>query len=344
MEIYAENLNIASIRIANKLLEEGVSRKTRGFDCIEIVDPLLIHISNPTDRYINIKERKNHKVLPFAESLALATGVNDMSLYAGYVPSMMAYSDDGQYQRAGYGPRIRAFTGHAGEYKNSHPSSKFIYSGTTKLVDQLKFCIETLKKDLYSRQALITIHDPAKDCFGEDGNLLVTKDQPCSRSLHFQVVNDKLDILVHIRSNDFLFGFQAVNMFNFAYIQEYVANILGLNVGVYHHLADNMHFYEDKRELVEIIAAKREIDYQSEFGVWEYPKTIGDLKDFDNKVNELFQVEKNLRENKQNTICTTKFIDTEFFMDWSLVFNKYHLKSVVNFSNPYLTKLFNNVK
>lgn len=337
MEIRAQNLNKASIELARLLMFDGIRRKTRGFDCVELSEPVLIHIDNPTDRYLSIPNRKNHKTLPFAESLALASGVNNMDLYAGYVPNMMQYSDDGKYQRAGYGPRIRAFTGLQGDYKIDRPEYKYVYSGSVKMVDQLRFVIETLERDINSRQAVITIHDPAKDCFGDDGELLATKDQPCSRSLQFMVVDNKLDLTLYIRSNDFLFGFQAVNVFNFTFMQEYVASLLGLKVGRYHHFANNFHYYDDKTEIVDNIALQNLGDYDSEFDLFQYELGINNLSEFDFNVSKLFEAEGKLRTTK--TDVEFEF-ESPFFKDWLNVFRKYHLKKEVEFINPYLNKNF----
>lgn len=337
MELFTDNLNTASIALCRELLFKGRARKTRGFDCIEIQEPVMIHILNPTDRYINIKVRKHHKVLPFAESLALAAGVNDIELYAAYVPNMVNFSDDGQFQRAGYGPRIRAFSGLGGDYKVTDPDFRKVHSGSPKVADQLRFVIEKLYEDPESRQALITIHDPAKDCFGADGHLLKTKDQPCTRSLHFMMNNGRLDMIVEIRSNDLLWGFQAVNVFNFTFMQEYVAMILGVEVGMYSHIAHNLHFYEDKRELVQAIAMENDGIYFSEFGKFQYNGPTINLPTFDMEVSKLFAYEKALR-SKNDVEYSSRY---PFFDDWGKVFTYYHTKVKQLFINPYLNKLFN---
>jgi len=335
MEYTFENLNTSSIILSRELLNQGIKRKTRGFNCIEFPEPVLIKITNPSDRYINIKLRKNNKYLPFAESLALAAGVNNMNLYAKYVPSMMEYSDDGKYQRAGYGSRIRSFTGFNGDYKIDDPKFRNVYSGSVTVVDQLKFVIETLKKDINSRQAIITIADPGKDCFGEDGKLKVTKDMPCSRSIQFMIVDNKLDATLYIRSNDFIFGYQAVNVFNFTWMQEYVANILEMDIGNYYHFANNFHFYEDKLELVKAMADLEVSDYESEFGIWQYKSLFRGLEEFDNEINDLFYLEKLLP--NEYLGYTSKF---DMFTDWGRALIQFRNKEKQEFINPYLKKLF----
>jgi thymidylate synthase len=215
MEIKAEYLNQALILVSKSVLENGVPRATRGFNCVEFQEPVTIKITNPTDRYINIPERKWPKTLPFAEALWLASGTNHMDLVGDYAPNMYNFSDNQVEMRAAYGPRIRAFSGFSTDYKVHHPNERNIISGYVKTVDQLKFVIQSLQRDINSRQALITIHDPVKDDYDDNNLLKVTKDTPCCRSLQFLVNNGKLDCILTIRSNDILWGFSAVNVFNF---------------------------------------------------------------------------------------------------------------------------------
>jgi len=165
-----ENLNTALIGMSKELIKNGKKRKTRGFNCVEIPHPVLICIENPSDRYVRIPERKWNKYLPFAESLWLLLGLNDLDVLPGrYVKNLYNFSDNGRTWRAGYGARIRAFTGLTGDYDVSNPKYRNAYFGSGGVTDQLKFVIETLKKDINSRQALITIHDPVKDNFDKTG-------------------------------------------------------------------------------------------------------------------------------------------------------------------------------
>jgi thymidylate synthase len=336
-----QNLNRALIGLSRELLANGVARKTRGFDCIEIPNPVLICIKNPTDRYINIPERKWNKVFGFVESLWIASGTNHMGLVAGYVDNMKNFSDDGQFMRAAYGPRIRAFSGLATDYAIEDPNHRNITSGVVQTVDQLRYVIESFKRDPDTRQATISLHDPVKDDFDSNGNLKVTKDTPCCRTLQFMVVDGKLDCTLTIRSNDLIWGFSAVNAFNFMFMQEYIAGILGLKVGNYYHFAVNLHFYSDKLELVDTLARLNPDDYESEFGRWEYSKFSNKvtLEQFDNDILNLFDYEKHLRtfrEDKKINFHST------IVQDWANVFlNRWVGKeNKTQFYNPYLNKLF----
>lgn len=45
-------------------------------------------------------------------------------------------------------------------------------------IDQFFYVIESFKRDPYTRQGIITIGDPPKDCFDIENKLKVTKDYP----------------------------------------------------------------------------------------------------------------------------------------------------------------------
>lgn len=221
--------------------------------CYELPEPVMIEIQDPTARQILIPERKWNKVLPYAESLWMILGSNDLDDLPGhFVKSVYNFSDDGHTWRGGYGPRIRGYTGISNQYYRSLNSKTINEAekdavGSFVKIDQLRYVIETLRNEPTSRQALITIHDPAKDSLLG----LKTRDIPCTRSLHFMIVEGKLNLYTWMRSNDFIWGAQAVNIPNFTLMQQYVAKILNVPMGSYYHIVDNFHFYESSRELME---------------------------------------------------------------------------------------------
>lgn len=345
MYVY-ENLNQASIGLSKEILKIGIKRKTRGFDCIEIPFPVTVKITNPTDRYINLPGRKASKTLPFYESLAIASGVNDLSLYSGVVPNMKQYSDDGVTQRAGYGPRIRRFEGNPEDYEVFEKDllrQKNSEKKNVQFFDQLKYVVEILKKDKNTRQAAISITDPAKDQLLPSGELKSTKDIPCCRLLQFQVSGGKLDLISYFRSNDLIYGFQQVNVFNNCFILEYVSMMVDLPIGNYYHTTANLHFYEDKRELVEHLASLNPDHFKSEFGVWEYKEKFS-LQEFDSEILNLIIAKKKLKEDKESKI--TRISDLEdfqerfFFLDWLKTIFRFEKTRKTYFKNPYLNKLF----
>jgi thymidylate synthase len=274
-------INAFLVGMARLLLKEAVVRETRGFKCYELASPVMIKITNPTARIVTIPAREWNCTLPYVESLWLASGRNDINMVASYVKKMLDFSDDKLTMRAGYGPRLRYFTGVSDDYNNGYlHEAKNLDTLNITEVDQFEFVEKTFKKDPFTRQAIITIGDPSKDCFGDEHILKQTKDFPCTRDLQFIQSNGRLDLIVHMRSNDFIWGASGVNIFNFTFIQEYFAKILGLPIGNYYHLVNNFHYYEDKRPMVENIANTE--NYNDE--AFLYHKSFSTLAEFDERL------------------------------------------------------------
>ena len=370
MYFQAENLSSALVLLCKELMDRGIDVTRRGFECREFPGAVLIEITNPTDRYVRVPERKWNKTLGWIESLWLARGDNSLEMPASYVKNLVNFSDDGKFMRAGYGPRIRRYGDNFDsmvtlsgkllprQYKNGKTDENGRYSKLKapglyqNVTDQLRFVIEKFKQDIDTREAVITIHDPISDNFnqneedGEKASLLLTKDTPCTRSIHFMIVNGKMNCYVDIRSNDLIWGFSAVNVFNFTLMQEYVAAIVGVPVGKYYHKADNLHVYKDFIPLAEEIAKRDPNSYQS--GVnFSYKTTFKTLEEFDALIAQLSQFEENCRNSENRTeqdfellrADIEKFED-EMFSDWAKVIFRYWTKQLVEFRNPLLNELF----
>ncbi len=293
---------------ASKLLQkEGVKRETRGSVCFELPEPAMFKITTPQAREVTIPERRWNKTLPYAESLWIASGRNDMAYIMHYLPRMKDFSDDGVYMRGGYGPRYRDYNGEKEDYRIENINIRHACS-----VDQLQYVIECFKVDKETRRAVINLGDPMKDDFDDDGKLKVSKDIPCTRELHFmkQAGKDKLDLIVRMRSNDLIWGASAVNIFNFTFMLEYVAAILGMGVGNYYHIADNLHFYDRHAEMVKTLS---EMDGAEENSA-VYDMTFKSLGEFDELVTRLSEEEMAMRKDMKE-YKATEFADP-FFQHW----------------------------
>jgi thymidylate synthase len=317
------------------LLEHGVKRNTRGVICWELPEPVMIKIKNPLSRWVTVSERQWNVFLPYAESLWLALGRNDLEFIKYYLPKMVDFSDDGLFLRGGYGQRLRYYNGNTNDYKKTWNSSNVIFKN--KEVDQFNYVIENFKRDLYTRQAIITIGDPPKDCFNVDGTIKQTKDLPCTCSLQFMqnCVTNKLDLTVYLRSNDFIWGSTAINIFNYTFMQEYMAKILNLEIGNYYHIANNLHYYEYHKGLIEKIAQVQ--DHKDEYYV--YNKSFTNLKEFDRILIRFATWESRIRIKKLDEL---EDFNDDFFNDWAKVlFFKINKTQSITFNNPILNQIIN---
>jgi thymidylate synthase len=317
--------------LSKEILKEGVWRKTPknqeglSSNILEFPGPVTIQISNPVERYIFSEERKWNPYLPYLESLWLLLGWNDLDDLPGkYVKNLYNFSDDNHTWRAGYGPRIRKYNGSMNQYDSGKHGSDIPQQGYPE-IDQLAWVIDDLKNDPFSRRAVITIHDPMKD--SRVG--LVTKDQPCTRSIHFmRSAEGNLDCYVKMRSNDLLWGFSAVNVFNFTWMQEYVAKILGMPIGHYYHQVDTLHVYEKFLSKIHRIAQETVIPkYSSKLN----PRNslfAGEeltLEALDNFTEDLFEREEKMWDLKVKDFENYEFLSKDSMLkEWESGILAYH--------------------
>lgn len=102
--------------------------------------------------------------------------------------------------------------------------------------DQVAQVIDTLKRDPYSRRAVINFNVPSTDRFE-------TKDEICTIALVFELRDGKLDCTGIMRSNDVWLGTPYDVVF-FTELQKHIANKLGVAYGKYTHFAVSLHAYE----------------------------------------------------------------------------------------------------
>lgn len=331
-----KGINAFLVGASKLLLENGVKRLTRGYTCWELPEPFYFKITDPTARWISVPERNWNITLPYAESLWLASGRNDLDFVKHYVKKLSEYSDDGRFIRGGYGPRFRFFSGTINDYRNEYALKYIKDTSEITYVDQFSFIEECFKSDRNTRRAIMNIGDPPKDSFNESGELKKTKDFPCTRLLQFQKDSseEKLNLTVYMRSNDFLWGASAVNIFNNTFIQEYFAHILKMQIGNYYHFSNNFHYYEEQRSTIEKLANITKIQDEG----FLYNKSFKTLKEFDTKIIELNELENKIR--KGGNIDNVNFQD-DFFNDWIKVLYAYNSKRKIKFINPILNKIFN---
>ena len=174
-------------------------------------------IEDPTNKVITNKERNWNEEYAAAEWAWYLSGdprVSTLGELYGKIPAIWKRMAD----------------------KNGEVNSNYGYQW--KRNDQLENVINILKHGYDTRQAAISIYD------GKEINKYEF-DTPCTYAIQFTVVQNKLYMSVYMRSNDLWYGF-CNDQYQFASLQEMVAERLNLPVGTYYHHAHNLHLYNDK--------------------------------------------------------------------------------------------------
>lgn len=219
----------------------------RGLATREWITPVATVYSRPTERVLFCPDRDANPFFHLMESLWILAGRNDVAFLAKYNKRMELFSDDGNTFHAPYGQRLRKWA-----LGTALISRQLRYAH----IDQIKECVQILKNDPDSRQAVMSIWNPAVDLGTK------TKDLPCNDLIMLKVRNGALNMTVACRSNDVIWGAYGANAVQFSMIQEFMALAIGVRVGTYTQISDSYHYYLDNeayKRLYEAYCSKRKV-------------------------------------------------------------------------------------
>lgn len=199
------------------LKRNGVERDSRYGKVLLSPIPVATMYEKPNERVIFWPERDANPFFHFAECLWMMAGRRDVKMLEKFAARMKTFSDDGKTFRAAYGHRWR------NHFK----------------MDQLSIIIERLKNNKDDRRQVLQIWDSKTDLADQN-----TKDVPCNLMATFQInFLGELDMVVFNRSNDVVWGCYGANAVHFSFLQEYMAQCIGVPLGIYTQISVNWHGY-----------------------------------------------------------------------------------------------------
>jgi thymidylate synthase len=139
--------------------------------------------------------------------------------------------------------------------------------------DQLEELVDQLHKDPTTRQAVLQIWGAGRV------DLRAPKAKPCNLVVLFRIVDNRLNMTVYNRSNDLIFGCCGANAVHFPILQEYMTCRLGIEMGTYWQISNNLHVYMKLHgELCKQIVNQYSVDQYNSVIVplMEYPKVFDD--------------------------------------------------------------------
>ena len=212
MKTRFKNANEAYEGVIDEILQKGID-----FGDTKAIFNCGFYIDNPSDKVITNAERKWSKKYAAAEWSWYLSGdpsVDKLAELYGKVPPIWERMADE------YG-KVNSNYGYQWQRRN-----------------QLDNVVDILRRDPSTRQAAISIYD-AKEIsdYGYD--------TPCTYAIQFSIIDEKLCMSVYMRSNDVWYGF-CNDQYQFASLQELVADMLSIETGWYYHHAHNMHLYNNK--------------------------------------------------------------------------------------------------
>ena len=214
-------------KIYNDLVEKGKIVSPRGLKVLEIEN--YSYILPPFVRFQNFKVRK---------------------LNIGYIKSEILWYLKGDKTDLSILNKAKLW----GEIVNADGTLNSNYGqyffGASQ---QFQNVVKILRNDRDSRRASIM--------FLNEGHLFSdTKDVPCTYSMNFRIRENVLNMSVHMRSQDVIFG-MGNDAPAFSIIHEMMVNALRryypeLGYGHYFHIADSFHVYERHFEMLEKLSGK----------------------------------------------------------------------------------------
>lgn len=193
-------------------LEEG----SRNGPVFTFHEPVILNLWHPWKRVLTDPVRNANPFFHVMEFVWMMAGSNDAHWIAEFNKNMMSYSDDYETIRGAYGHRWRQHFG----------------------LDQIDIVIGMLTANKRDRRAVLAMWDPVVDVGSN------SKDVPCNTQIFLRVIHNHLDMTVINRSNDLIWGALGANVVHMTFLQELIANALGLPLGEYRVFTNNLHIYK----------------------------------------------------------------------------------------------------
>lgn len=210
-------------------------RETRNGPVLVVEEPVIVTYERPVERVLLNSARDANPFFHLYESLWMLAGRNDIAPLNYYLSGRYSqFSDDGVTANGAYGYRWR------------HP-----WSGDYERPDQLEVIVDRLRKKPEDRRCVLQMWNVEDDLL----KIETSRDVCCNLSVCFLLRTIKnppemkrldktvLDMTVFNRSNDLIWGMLGANVVHFSFLQEYMATQLGVQVGVYNQVTNNLHVY-----------------------------------------------------------------------------------------------------
>ena len=279
ISINSPNFQNAFPRVLEELIDNGEDVVVRGQNTKELLS-CHISVADTSQLCYFMPFRKDNIFARIAETLWVLQGRHDVGWLSYYLPRAPEFSDNGRTWRAAYGARLRHW-----EYEENDAIAE---------IDQIGEVLYKLLADPTTRQAVMTIWDPAID--NEPG-----LDIPCNNWLHFIRRRfgdtDYLFLDIAQRSADVFWGWSNINVFEWSILLKMMSFWTDSESGSIDWLVTSMHMYEHHYKIADkILTGEYLLAYNFKSVVnWDSPEFSTPYKDFDNTLERVFMQEHEYR-------------------------------------------------
>lgn len=239
-------MNNEWIKVLNDLLKNGKESHPRGYKIKELLNyHTCVNMKYPI---LTIKERNLGYKFMFREAWWIMDGRNSVDTITNYSKAISSFSNDGYHFDGAYGPRV---------------------------VDQVRYIVDSFVEDIDTRQAVLTIWR---------ANPRASKDIPCTISIQWIIRNGKIYCIDSMRSSDIWLGWP-YDIFNFTMLTGYIMLLLRergiteLELGNLYLNAGSCHLYENNFEKAENLIKNYSIGKCIEFNPYKFKNPL-ELKNY----------------------------------------------------------------
>jgi thymidylate synthase len=223
-------------------------------------------LADPRERLPFFAVRRVNPVYNVAEALWYLAGREDLGMIGHYAPVRRAGSGKGvPKDEAAYGPRLF----------RPRPDGRSVFEAA----------FELLRTEADSKRAVLPVFQ-ASD-LDDPGAASV----PCLVGLHLLLREGRLQMVVYMRANDADRGLLA-DVHSFTMIQEFMARLLGVELGTYTHHVGSLHVAEDDLPRVNQVLGEAADTSRPRFAPMSMPVGSGW-----NQIRALLEIEEQLRSN-----------------------------------------------
>lgn len=220
-------------RLGRMLNTLGEIESSRNGPVKTLPGPIMVMFNDPRKRVLFDAARDANPFFHLMEALWMLAGRNDTAFVQQFNSNITSYSDDGTSFNAAYGYRWSRHFGY----------------------DQLDEAVAMLKANPDDRRVVVGMWDPNNDLGSS------SKDIPCNTQIMFRIVKGVLNMLTTNRSNDLIWGLCGANYVHMSIMHEWVSAAVGVPLGTWHHVSNNLHVYERHWKLIQGIPAEAAVQY-----------------------------------------------------------------------------------
>lgn len=288
--LICDSFSEAYLDVTKHLVKNGKLEKSRNGGVIELLN-FKTTITNPINRCVMGNDRNINIFFLLFEALWIWSGRKDVESLMMFNSNMKNYSDNGVTFHAPYGFRLRNYgVIPDNEYfnQNNREQSRVIeVNNGIYNFDQIEEIIKMLNEDSQDRRAVASIWNPYLDLNYK------CKDIPCNDMLMFKIRDNKLHLTIQNRSNDLHWGLPT-NVFQFSFMLELMALILGVEVGTQTHNSQSLHAYVDNPITLTMLNKNRynvfsDLSSKIDFGFEENWGVLRRLRQVDDVVNVVIE-------------------------------------------------------